>query len=436
MPGPQSVLRKLRRHLQLLKDDPEKFGFNLLQFSNPQRFQDKLLDVQRAAPLQVRVDAALASQPALNVLQPVLSPQVMTGGPNTVVNLALWVARQGVAVRIVTTRATPEAELRWFWQHLLTLSGQPEAPPLLSVASAGDAAQPLAIGPRDMFMATHWTTAQQLRALLAHMEVKRFFYLIQDFEPGFYAWSSNYALALETYGMDHIGVFNQQLLYDYVVAQGAGRYAEPAFAAQALVFEPAVDRANFYPAPAARSTGPRRLLFYARASNPRNLLGLGLDALRAAVADPVFAQGPWEFWAIGGNNSLPPISLGQGHTLQPAPWCDYRAYGELLRRCDVLLCPMLSPHTSYPVLEMAACGGRVVTTRFGSKTAARLQALSANILGAPASEEGLAQALVQAARLVHHPVAQYADPALPPDWKSALQDTAQRLAALFQQAHT
>jgi hypothetical protein len=55
---PQAFLRKVGRHQRLLKDDPERFGFNLLRFSNPGRFQDKLLDVLRAPPLHLRVPAA------------------------------------------------------------------------------------------------------------------------------------------------------------------------------------------------------------------------------------------------------------------------------------------------------------------------------------------------------------------------------------------
>jgi hypothetical protein len=433
MPQAPTVLRKFGKHLRLLKDDPEKFGFNLLQFSNPQRFQDKLLDVQRAAPLHVRIDARLQDSPALNVLQPVISSAVMTGGPNTVVNLALWIARLGVPVRLVTTQTSTQADLQWFWQHLCKLTGAESPPPSLQVACAASASQPLAIGPRDLFMATHWTTAQLLKPLLAQLEVKRFIYLIQDFEPGFYAWSSNYALAMETYGMEHIGVFNERLLFDYFVAQGAGRYADPAFAAQALVFEPAVDRVNFYAPAQLRASGKRRLLFYARASNPRNLLGLGLDALRRAVADPVFAAGEWEFLAIGGSNSLPPLKLGTGMVLQPAPWADYSAYARVLRESDVLLCPMLSPHTSYPVLEMAASGGVVVTNSFGTKTAARLRALSANIIAAPPTEEGVSQALVEAAVRLRHGVDMQAPLNLPANWNEALTETAQRMATVFRQ---
>lgn len=220
MPSPLTVLRKIGAHLRLLRHDPEAFGANLLQFTDPARFQAKILDVMTAAPLHARIDPALRDSPALNVLQPILSPESMTGGPNTIVNIAFWVAKHGIPVRIMTTRADPGTDPEWFWRHLASVTGDASRPPTLSVAPANDPANPRPIGARDMFLATHWTTAQQVKAWLPRMETKRLFYLIQDFEPGFYAWSSNHALALETYGLDHIGVFNERFLYDYLVVQG------------------------------------------------------------------------------------------------------------------------------------------------------------------------------------------------------------------------
>ena len=74
-----------------------------------------------------------------------------------------------------------------------------------------------------------------------------------------------------------------------------------------------------------------------------------------------------------------------------------------MREADVLLCPMLSPHTSYPVLEMAACRGIAVTNSFGSKTVARLQALSSQIVAGPPEIAGLAAALLGAGSRVAEP---------------------------------
>ncbi len=425
----RDIPRKIAAHLRLLREDPEKFGANLLQITNPGKFRDRLLDVQTATPMYLRIDAAKSHQPTLNILQPILSSVSMTGGPNTIITVAFHVAREGIPVRIITTRSATDPA--WFEKHLLAVTGAREYPPSLSAAFAGDAAEPLAIGPRDMFLATHWTTAQQIKPLLSQMKTERFFYLIQDFEPGFHAWSSNYALALETYDLDFVPIINERLLFDFLASQSIGRFAEPEFCERALVSEPAIDARVFHPSTGPGPARPRRLLFYARPTNARNMLGLGVAALRQAIADGAFADGNWEFLAVGGRGSLPDLDLGSGHTLRPAPWRDYQGYAQQLRDSDILLCPMLSPHTSYPVLEMAACGGLVVTNTFASKTAARLSAISANILSSKPTIEGLTETLTQAANLIRsgRPVA--AAPDLPSDWDSAVAPATAEMARIF-----
>lgn len=420
MPSLPNLARKLAAHLRLLRSDPEKFAANLLQLTNPARFLERLIDLQTATPMHVRIDGGLATQPALNVLQPILSPVSMTGGPNTIINVAFQLAREGIPVRIVTTRDDGGADQDWFRQHLLTITGATQYPPLLRIAFAGDAAAPLPIGPRDVFLATHWTTAQQLKPILPGMAVRRFFYLIQDFEPGFHAWSSNYALAEETYSHDFIPVINERLLHDYLVAQAVGRFAEADFAARSLVFEPAIDTKLFHPAPVRDPARPRRLLFYARPTNPRNMLGIGVHALRQAVTDGVFAGGNWEFLAIGGRGSMPELDLGHGRILRPSPWADYDGYARQLREADILLCPMLSPHTSYPVLEMAASGGIAVTNSFATKTVARLAAISGNIVASQPTIAGFTAALAEAAGRITRGELASTPPNLPTDWNAAL----------------
>ena len=406
------MLERIRRlpakaaaHLRLLRDDPERFGRNLLQYTGPAKFEASLIDVLDQPPLHVRVEPRRSPvlpgrPPALNVLQPVLSPDAMTGGPNTIVLLAALAAEAGVPVRIVTNRAGHRTDPAWFAGHVSSLLGR-SPPPGLQVVTGADPAAPATVGADDLWLATHWTTAQGIRPVLAQMRRRWFLYLVQDFEPGFYAWSSNYALALETYAMPHRAAINEAFLAEYLQRQAPGRYADPLFLdAQCTVFEPAVDRRLFYPPeaapPPAATPRPRRLLFYARPTNARNMFGLGLRALRAAIDAGAF-PGQWEFASIGGRGSLPPLALGRGHTLRPAPWASYAGYADSLRQADILLCPMLSPHTSYPVLEMAACGGMVVTNSHGPKTAEALSALSPDILGVTPTMQGFVDGLRMAA---------------------------------------
>jgi len=389
---------KVATHLRLLRDDPEQFGRNLLQYTDPARFEAKLIDILDQPPLHIRIEPGLS--PALNVLQPVLSPNAMTGGPNTIVLLAALAAEAGIPVRIVTNRAGHRTDPVWFASHVSSLLGRPP-PPGLQVATGSDPTAPATVGEDDIWLATHWTTAQGIRPVLPRMQRHWFLYLVQDFEPGFYAWSSNYALALETYAMPHRAMINEAFLAEHLRVQGPGLYADPVFLdARCMVFEPAVDRRIFYPPPSddrlsGATPGPRRLLFYARPTNARNMLGLGLQALRVAIEQGSF-PGMWEFISIGGRGSLPVIELGGGNLLRPALWASYAGYANSLRQADILLCPMLSPHTSYPVLEMAACGGIVVTNTYGPKTARALHALSPEIVGVPPTVQGFVDGLCTA----------------------------------------
>jgi hypothetical protein len=420
--------RKIVEHLKLLRQDPERFGRNLLQFTDPALFEKRLTDVLDAVPMHVEVTAGSAEPPHLNVLNSALTRTGMTGGPNTIINLALRVARQGVPVRLVTTVSTSSLDPAWFRRHAAQLIGDANLPDV-PIVTAAEPGRPLKVSPHDVFLATHWTTAQQLKAVLPSMAVRQFFYMLQEFEPAFYAWSSNFALAQETYGLDFWPVVNESLLADYMFAQPIGRLSDPVMRERATIFEPAIEERLFRPSPAPRTSGPKRLLFYARPTNTRNLFGMGLMALRKASADPAFAG--WEFIAIGGRGGVPPLALQGGHTLQPGPWMDFEAYAHSLRDADVLLCPMLSPHTSYPVLEMAASGGLSVTNTFATKTRAELEKLSGNIVAAEPTVEALADALLIAAKRVNAGRAPEASINMPRDWADSLDPAAERVAMLF-----
>ncbi len=422
-----ALSRKLRGQARLLRRDPQAFASNLMQYTHPALFEERLVDIMNPVPLHVRVDPSLTGK-RLNVLNPTLSEQGMTGGPNTILNLAVRIARRGIPVRFVTTipggRGVSE---EWLRAHAEALVGG-EVPPI-ALAPATDPASPLAVGPDEIFMATHWTTAQQLKPVLPQMRSRQFLYMLQEFEAGFYPWSSNHALALETYTMDFWPVVNEGLLAEYFFEHRVGRFAEPGFRERVTTFEPAIERRVFHPPEAPEGNRPRRLLFYARPSNHRNLFGLGLEALRRASADPALAG--WEILAIGGRGGVPTLPLSGGHSLVPTPWRGYLAYGDQLREADVLLAPMLSPHTGYPALEMAATGGIAVTNAFAGKTVGVLEALSPNIVATEATVEGLAEGLVRAARRSQAGRGRNQAINLPEDWAETLDPAAERLVGIL-----
>ena len=434
--------RKIGPQSWLLFRDPKRFIENLDDLIHPERLQQKMLGLEEMRPMHVRIDGGKAATPHLNVLLPALGGR-LTGGPNTAIHIAIRMAEAGIPVRLLVTDDGLPADTNALWRHITSITGQVQTRPNITFGSTTDPASPAVLGARDVFLATYWTTAFRLKSVLPGMQVKEFIYLIQDFEPGLYPWSSCYAQALETYSMRFRALINEQFLADHMTENGIGRFADPGFISRCAVFEPAVDRRLFYP---IETTGsPRQLLFYARPGELRNLYGIGFEALRAATSHPLFADGNWRFVAIGSSESRGKsgtfgtalggrLPLNGTQFLHAAPWLTYEDYARMIRESDILLSLMLSPHTSYPVLEMAACGKIAVTNTFGSKSEERLTAISTNIIAASPTVEAIRDGLISAAGRLASGSAASTDIALPSDWHTTLRDTVVATREMFREA--
>jgi O-antigen biosynthesis protein len=434
--------RKIGPQSRLLFRDPKRFIENLNDLIHPDWLQQKMLGLEEMRPMHVRIDGGNAATPHLNVLLPALG-QRLTGGPNTAINIAIRVAEAGIPVRLLMTDGGIPADTNALWRHIASITGQGQARPNITFGSTTDPASPAALGARDVFLATYWTTAFRLKSVLPSMKVREFIYLIQDFEPGLYPWSSRYAQALETYSMQFRALINERFLADHMTENRIGRFADPGFISRCSVFEPAVDRRLFY---SIETTGsPRQLLFYARPSEFRNLYGIGFEALRAATNHPLFAHANWRFVAIGSSESRGKsgtfgtalggrLPLSGAQFLYAAPWLTYEDYARTIRESDILLSLMLSPHTSYPVLEMAACGKIAVTNTFGSKTEERLTAISTNIIAVSPTVEAIRDGLISAAARLASGSTASPDIALPSDWHTTLRDTVVATREMFREA--
>ncbi len=152
-----------------------------------------------------------------------------------------------------------------------------------------------------------------------------------------------------------------------------------------------------------------------------------MAALEKAVTDGTLDPERWEF--VGMGESFPAVSLGRGATLVPAPWLDLAGYAQQMRESDILLSLMLSPHPSYPPLEMAACGGLAVTTAFANKTPEALAELSANIIGVPPTLEGISEGLEAAVARLDDVEGRRAAAVinLPASWRSSLAEVVPKL---------
>jgi hypothetical protein len=383
-------------------------------------FRDPTGPILVAGPTP-RHDPSLDDRPSVVVLVPHLQLERMSGGPNTIFHVTMPLAAAGRAIRYVATGGPRDADVEALRRHVANVSGVSADAVEFVDASRPDAT--LDLGAGDVLMATWWPTAHTAAAALDVIRARAFVYLIQDFEPGFYPWSTKYALAAATYDLPFHAIVNEPTLLDHLRASGVGRFADGS--QSAISFMPAVDPVIFARR-RRKAGGPRRLVFYARPKHARNLFDLGLAVLRAAEAEGVFRDGDWELSAIG--ETIPELQVGD-RVLRPMPWLDYAAYGAFLAEADVLLSLMLSPHTSYPPLEMVGTGGRVVTNTFGGKTRAALEAISPRIHAAPPAVAPLVAALAEAVAATNDRQSDDVTPGLPTSWDEALRDVTPWLAA-------
>jgi hypothetical protein len=102
-PSPATILKIAQKAVgqaRLLRTNPEEFLRNIRQFTNPAAFQDRLLDI--ATIPTIRVSVTVGAPPTLNIFLPVISREMMTGGPNTALTIGQHLASAGIAVRFVS----------------------------------------------------------------------------------------------------------------------------------------------------------------------------------------------------------------------------------------------------------------------------------------------------------------------------------------------
>lgn len=357
------------------------------------------------SPIQVVISNTKNYQNGrVNIMLPSTSAKHNSGGPNTAYTLAAELVKNGVPLRIIAVTMTADSDSSEIRKHIAKIGNISfQQTSCIEFLDASDRNIPVQLGERDVFIATAWWTAQMVKYILPLFREKKFVYLIQDFEPLIHNASTNYALALETYSLDMLPIFNSGLLRDYFVQEKVGRFSDPTFAAKSFCVEPAVDRTLYYPSTLRRHKRKKRLLFYTRPMAERNLLEIGIGAMMKVLAENRCDPNEWEFLSTdtGISGQCRPVVLCEEPEvlLTPLDVRNISTWAEEMRSIDILLSLILSPHTSYPPLEAAACGALVVTNTWSVKSADRLQQISPNILAGPANIEGIAEVLCNAMAL-------------------------------------
>lgn len=324
----------------------------------------------------------------INLVTDSINKGSLFGGVGTAIILsALLADKRGASLRVVTR--TEPADAEGFAQVLacngVKFNGEVE----FDHAGVGNRQAQLPICDGDRFLTTSWWTTA---CVLGSIPGKRVDYLLQEDERMFYPHGDDRLRCTEVLRRRDIRfVINTELLYQHLLQTGLGHLRD-----NATWFEPAFPDTMFSRSLAVNAGGKRRLFFYARPNNLRNLFYRGIEVLDKAVEEKLITPDAWEVVMVG--KDVPAVVLGG--ILKPTvlPTMGWKAYGEFVRSVDLGFCLMGTPHPSYPPLDLAASGAVVLTNKFGLKE--DLRKYSDNIicseLGIPALLDGLRAAVARA----------------------------------------
>jgi hypothetical protein len=358
----------------------------------------------------------------LTVVTDSINAGSLYGGVGTALILAALAARRiDAGLRIVTRTELPDVAKA---NEVLGANRIPWNRNIEFVFASRDGAlgsRDIPVAPGDLFLTTSWWTT---RATRQSVPPARIACLVQEDERAFYPFGDEHLRCTETLSdPDLLYLVNSELLLSHLNDEG--------LAPGATAFEPAFPAHLYYPAePGERgANGKRGFFFYARPNHIRNLYWRGLEALTAAIEEGILDPQEWDFHFAGqasGELSLPrgvrPVFCG------PMAWPDYAAF---IRRMDLGLSLMYTPHPSYPPLDLAASGGVAVTNRFGRKRS--LEQYSRNIVCADLDVPSLVDALRRASALAADTRtrrANFAASGLHRDWATSMAPALHRLAAL------
>lgn len=307
------------------------------------------------------------SSKRINLLVPSINEQHVFGGISTALKFfEELLEKSGCASRIILTDAFPSRKaLKKYGKKYKCVHCEKDSDELHQIVPYCYRYQKsLPVSENDIFMFTGWWTAYCTQEAYAEFGVapNPYIYFIQDYEPGFYPWSTRYLLADSTYRDKNkqIAIFNSELLYAFFKQNDYSFYKEYAFepvlnAGLKTVLMDNVDK---------KVTKKKKILVYGRPTVERNAFTLVVSALRKLV-EKMSDANDWEFVSAGEYHDK--VSLGKGKYLESVGKLTITQYAEMMMETYAGISLMSSPHPSYPPLEMSEFGVKVITNTYANK---------------------------------------------------------------------
>lgn len=306
----------------------------------------------------------------LNLLVPSLNVEHVFGGIATALKFYKKLgAKLGVDLRVITLDAELKEDAMVDMEgYTVVLSDKDDVTtPNQIISFANRYGQTIPVGKGDIFMATGWWTAYTIIPVMHWQQetyrtpLHKLIYFIQDYEPGFYAWSSRYLMADSTYKSDvpTIGIFNSGLLYEFMKGKGY-QFANEFY------FEPVLNDALKQELIAGKDkyTRKNQILLYGRPGTVRNAFELIIASLNE-WATKYEKAGEWTILSAG--ESFDEIELVNGMKVKSIGKVSLQEYARVMLESKIGISLMVSPHPSYPPLEMSSFGMKVITNKYDNK---------------------------------------------------------------------
>ncbi len=333
--------------------------------------------VAEVGPLNPRQCKLAGDKLRLNIITPSVDRKHVFGGISTALKFYYEVCEKGgFTARIIAVDAPvfPESSVLPK-EYMVVNADEDKDIPYQVLPMADRHGKTFPVAENDVFIATGWWTAYTIADVIrwqkeTYGSSHPLVYMIQDYEPGFYPWSSRYMMADSTYRLDIpvYAVMNSQLLRQFFDEKGY-RFAKT------WSFDPKLNEAllEFLPAQGTVVPKKKQILVYGRPSTVRNAFELLVYGLRAWAAQQPDIQ-DWTVLSAGEQHE--DVDLGNGAVLRSVGKLSLAEYAEVMLETYAGVSLMVSPHPSYPPLEMATFGIKTITNCYDSKD---LSGFSGNI---------------------------------------------------------
>lgn len=306
----------------------------------------------------------------INLLVPSINPEHVFGGISTAIKFfEEFVEEMGYDSRMILTDAEPGNDVKDGYNPKYNfVEAEEESHAAHQIVPYSNRyGRSIPVSEKDVFMFTGWWTAHCAQEAYEEFEKqyrirpKKFINFIQDYEPGFYPWSTRFLLADATYKNHYpqIAIFNTGLLKEYFDFNKYKFYRE-------FVFEPVLNKTLKERLYKADSIMPKKkqILVYGRPGTERNAFDLIVDSLKKWVwMQPDIAE--WTILSAG--EKFKDIPLGNGKKLESVGKLTIDEYADVLTDTYAGISLMASPHPSYPPLEMSVFEIKVITNTYANK---------------------------------------------------------------------